>query len=88
MENHDVEDETQERILWRQQAKKRVLSNLLPANELYDDLKSAERAGARGCEDLLSSGGRQKCAKEHCESSVERKRVAWIVLGICASGRS
>ena len=57
MANHDVEDETQEHILWRQQAKKRELSNLLPANELYDDLKSAERAGARGCEDLLSSGG-------------------------------
>ena len=42
---------------WRQQAKKTILSNAIPAKTMHEDLAKAQAAGAKGCEDYLSTKG-------------------------------
>jgi hypothetical protein len=54
---------SQAEVAWRQQAKKRILSNALSAAETQKDLLSAQAAGARGMGDVLANRSNAKNAK-------------------------
>ena len=54
----ELQVNAQQRVSWRNQTKKRILSNALPAKEVHADIESATRAGASGCEDFLSKDGK------------------------------
>ena len=72
-----IEDEETERreqeLAWRKRAKTRILSNALPAGAVQADLQSAQGAGARGCEDILSARASNKNASRDLMNKMLRE---------------